>query len=473
MPIDEFILTPMISPYENMIKDVEARGISGAEVEELKTQYNRLLELGQEHSDIGAFTGACMQEDLYTKLSDSYSRALSSQAQQSTEDAANNYDDAALLKQTVDALKMAISELKRAKDEALEEAAKDPKANLAAESEFAMRYAAEHGIDMQGASAQDVENSVSSEIDATLAEKPAAYDNTAEVEALDSSSDIIPALEALIALGEEDGMTLPKFLTIQIEQGLDKAAEGAGATRDGLEYNLGWAKASAISPHHIMETEEKLKVFDELTEKQEFGVPNWTEFKWARQDVEYRNEPNKIKWAEITDRWNTLLDNLSYWALAHCSFAPYVEPWKMLPPSKKAEAILQDKDTYPGIFKERERLLEKYFGVQLKDIRNHETFQWAVQKNHLSYSEAYVSFLLDKIYPACIPCQHLSSELVQEKEAFYKEGREINPHGHWPVIRVQKYYDKKFGEGRYLSKFGQIPVPPSDAAPWKNEEPLL
>ena len=273
MPIDEFILNPMVSPYENMIKDVESRGISGAETDELKTHYNRLLQLGQEYSDIAAFTGACMQEDLYTKMSDCYSRALSSQAQQSTGDAAENYDDSALLKQTVDALKMAISELKRAKDAALEEASKDPKANLKAESEFAMRFAKQHGIDMQGATARDVEQSVSDEIDATLAEKPAAYDNTAEVEALDVSSDIIPAIEELIALGKQEGMTLPKFLKIQIEQGLDKAAEGAGATRGGLEYSLGWAQASAIGPHHIAEAEENLRVFDELAAKQNSAFP--------------------------------------------------------------------------------------------------------------------------------------------------------------------------------------------------------
>ncbi len=468
MPIDEFMLTPMISPYETMVKDVDDKGLTGSDVDDLKKAYQRLLDLGQEHSDIATFTGACMQENLYTLLSDSYSRALSQEVAEAKEGAVENYDDAALLKSSVDGLKAAIKQMLEQKEAALIEAAKDPKANLKAESEFAARFAKEQGIG--GLDADTIEAAQSKEIDENLAEKPAAYDSTAEVEALDISGDLIPGIEALIALGEQEGMTLPNFLRIQIEKGLDKAMEGGVATRGGIEYSIGWSKGSSISPHHIAEKEEELSVFDEIATNQKFGVPNWTELKWATNDVVYKYTMDKAIWDQITRRWDTLLDELSFWATAHCDYAPFIYPWKLYPDSEKPRIILQDKDTTPGLFKERERLLEKYFGIKFTEIFEHPTFKWAIQKNTLGFSEEYVEFLKTRVYPACIPCEHLPEDIVAEQEALYKDKKEINPHRHWPGLRIEKYYDLKFGDGRYLSKFGKIESPDSNAAPWTGEE---
>ena len=47
-----------------------------------------------------------------------------------------------------------------------------------------------------------------------------------------------------------------------------------------------------------------------------------------------------------------------------------------------------------------------------------------------------------------------------------KDNREINPKLTEPAERIQSYYDCKFGEGRYVSKFGAIEPIKSNAAPW-------
>lgn len=447
-----------------MIADVENRGLDNEHVDALKAAFARIEALGQEHSDIGAFTGACMQEDLYTKLSNHYAAALS--AGTSTSANPEDYDDSALLKQTVDALKMSITELKKAKENALAEAAKDPKENLGAASEFAMRFAAEQGIDMQGQTASNVAQSMNDEIDATIARAPAAYDNTAEVEALDTTGDIIQAIEALVALGEQEGMTLPRFLRLQIEQGLDKAMEGAVSTRKALEYELGWAEASAVSPFHIQAAQEKLQVFDTLSAKQQVGVPNWKELQWASKDVEYKYERDQNVFYDITQRWESILNNLSTWALAHCSFAEYVDPWKLLDPSKRRPAIESDKATLPGIIKQKERLLQKYHGISFADIFEHPTFKWAVEKNFIGYSREYIEFLRNTVYPACIPCQYLPQDIISQKEAIYQGKRVTNPNIHVPAERAQIFYDQKFGAGRHEAKFGPISRIESNAAPW-------
>lgn len=435
MPIDEFILGPMIGPYENMIKDVDSKGIVNEHVDDLKKSFERMKDLGQEHSDITTYMGICMQEDLFTKLGDFYSKALTSQVSKGVGDS-SNYDDAALLKQSIDALKQSIEIIRQGKVNALKEASQD------LEAEYS------RGIDQQ------------------LMEKPNTFNNVVEVEALDNSEDLIKPIEDLIALGEKGDITFPDFLRLQIERGLDKAMEGSGTTRNGLVYLLEWAEASKISPFHIAKYEKYLAVFDELSNSQKFGVPNSKELQWAINDVDYEFELDIIKWGNITDRWNTILDDLYTWSLAYCNHARSIDPWRILPEAKKTRAIQTSKDTLPGIIKQRERLLEKYYGITFQNIFTHETFLWAVETNNIHYSKEFVHFLKEKVYPSCIPLQHLPSKLIAEREGLSKEKKEINPKVMEPAKRVQIHYDAKFGEGIYISKFGAIETIESNASSW-------
>ena len=415
MPIDQFILNPMLDPYKNMIADVDSQGISNEQVDEMKNLYSRMENLGQEHSDITAFMGICMQEDLFGKFSNLYGQALTANAQSSSGDA-SNYNDAALLKQSVDALRSAIETIKKGKEDAIHEASKG--------------------------------------------------DNVAEVEALYQSADIINPIEDLIALGQQDGITYADFLRLQIERGLDKAMEGSVATRKGLVYSLGWAEAGKLSPHHIAKCQKHLSVFDELSTNQKFNVPNFTELKWATTDVDYEFELDIIKWENITDRWEEILDDLHTWSLAYCSHAPFVDPWRMLEEPHKSRAIQKSKDTLPGIIKQRERLMMKYYGISFSEIFTHETFLWAVETNSIHYSKEFVDFLKDTVYPTCIPLQHMPSELISERERLSKDKREVNPKVMVPAERLRAHYDSKFGEGRYVSKFGEFDKIESNAEAW-------
>ncbi|MES0489429.1 MAG: hypothetical protein ABUK01_05510 [Leptospirales bacterium] len=462
MPIDEFILGPMITPYENMIKDVDSRSISNEHTEEMKNLFKRMQELGQEHSDISEFTGICMQEDLFGKFGILYGQAITPQPTEGSADPAD-YDDAALLKQTVSALKQSIDQIRQSKEAALKEASKDPKENLANEAAFARRFAAQHGIDSQGI---DIEKAQSANIDKQIAKNPNAYNNSAEIEVLDNSEDLIKPIQDLIDLGEQEGMTFPDYLRIQIEKGLDKAMEGSVSTRKGLEYSLNWAKASMTSPFHIEKCQKHLDVFDKLASEQKFGVPNWKQLKWATNDVDYEFEPGMGKWAEITSRWESILDDIHDWSLAYCSHAGYVDPWKDIAVSRKPKAIQKSKDILPGIIKQKERLLLKYFGISFQDIFTHETFNWAIETNSIYHSKEFIEFLKEKVYQTCVPLQHMPDELIAERERLSKEDREVNPKLTEPAERTKKFYDSKFGEGRFVSKFGEITPVESNAAPW-------
>jgi hypothetical protein len=415
MPIDPMILGPMISPYENMINDVDSQGISNEHVDDMKACFTRIKDLAEQHSDITTFMGVCMQEDLFGKFSNLYSQAHTANAQESVSDP-SNYDDGTLLKQAIDALRQSIVAIQQGQKDALEEATKS--------------------------------------------------DNAVEVEVLDSSSDIIRPIEKLIALGEQGEMTYADFLRLQIEQGLDKAIEGSVSTRKGLVYSLEWAEACQISPHHIEKCRKHLSVFDELSSKQKFGVPNSKELQWALNDIDYEFEPSIIKWAEITSRWKEILDDLHEWSLAYCSHAPFVDPWKMMQEPQKSRAIQKSKDCLPGIIQQRERLFQKYFGISFQEIFTHETFEWAVKTNTIHYSKEFIDFLRNEVYPTCIPLQHMPNELIAERERLSKDKREINPKVTEPAERMRAHYNRTFGDGRYTSKYGEIEKIESNAEAW-------
>ena len=110
--------------------------------------------------------------------------------------------------------------------------------------------------------------------------------------------------------------------------------------------------------------------------------------------------------------------------------------------------------------------MQKYFGISFQDIFNHPTFLWAIEKNQIWFSKENIEFIKNRIYPACIPLELLPSDIIKEKEKIYQDKKEINPHAHYPAIRTQEYYNLKFGDGRYESKFGKITPTESNAEPW-------
>ena len=172
---------------------------------------------------------------------------------------------------------------------------------------------------------------------------------------------------------------------------------------------------------------------------------------------------------KMTPLGDQLLSDLSFWSLAYCSFAPHLEPWLLAKDS--VAATIRTQKTVPGIFKQKERLLEKYYGIKFHDIFKHETFKWAVKYNYIDYSQEWLEFVIEKIYPECKPFNDLSNQLIEERASYYKKDklsvdRQANPERNVPAKRLSEFYDNKFGEGRYRSKFGEIDEIDTASKPW-------
>ncbi|PLW94027.1 MAG: hypothetical protein C0592_04290, partial [Marinilabiliales bacterium] len=232
MPIDKMMLDPLLGPFKNMVEDCKSKNISGEHFDNLVAAVNRLEQLGQEHSDMNAFNAAVMNEGVYTNISNHYSRALSAQKTEELNSDDSNFSDENLLKMVLDGLRGAIAELKRSYEEAIKVAGShDP----VAEQKMGLDYLQRTG-EISASDAKNAQKAGEKDIEETLKKKPAAFDSSVEVEVLQNPEKLIKPIQDLIDLGEEPGMTLPKFLRIQIEKGMDKAAEGMVVQRDGQEY---------------------------------------------------------------------------------------------------------------------------------------------------------------------------------------------------------------------------------------------
>ncbi len=457
MPVDTFILDPMLGTFRTMVADCKAQNISGESFDKMCETLDRMEQLGQELDDINTFNAQLMQENLFAVFSDFYGKALSEQAQASSSSQEGGYNDAALLKQSIDGLKQAIKANRDRFNETIDTAKNyDPMADRDAAFAMAKKMGIEVTDEMREVDRQQTEQK--------MEETPNAYDNSVEVEVLQNPDDIIKPIQDIIDLGEQEGMTFPKFLRLQIEMGLDKAMEGAIVARQALETEKDFVLSAPVSPYHIQRIEKKIEAFDRLASAHKFNVPNWKELNFAYNDIDREFEPKIIKFDKITKMWEKLISDLSFWSLSYCSFAPNIEPWSLA--SNPRDAVIETQKITPGIFKERLKLAKKYFGMDFPEILNHETFKWAVEYNYISNSQEYIKFLIEEIYPLCLPFNDLPSNIIKQKEELYHSNKEGNPQSHIPVERQKEYYDRKFGEGRYQTKYGAITKSDSNAEAW-------
>lgn len=468
MPLDPMFSESILSSFRNMVDDCRNRGLSGPEFDEIETCYRRLEALAQQHDDMNAFNGQVMQEQLYMKMSDLYGRLLSKEGAAKQEE--RGYDDATLLKQSVDALRTAVQSLHDSKKQALDENAKfDPKAAFKKTMEFAARNEGKKqgpkaGFMKEAGGMNQVLDEGNKSIDETLKTTPNAYDNSVEIEELIKTELLVKPIEDLIRLGEEPGMTLPRFLRLQIERGLDKAMEGSVVVRDGMEFSYGNYAAIAFSPLYIEREKRKLDLFDKLAAENPFKVPNADELKYGLLRIDYEFEPKIKRWEDIEDRWYHMLDDLYTWSLAYCPFAPMIQPWSLA--ENPRQAVIDTQKMQPGIFRVREKQLLKYHGIGFHDIFRHETFRWQVENGLIWNSQELVEFLIHKVYPACIPHQNLPQELIGPRGELFQQKREMNPDSGNPGFRMEAFYDSKFGEGRWASKYAKPKKTQTNAAPW-------
>ena len=464
MPIDPMLTNAIFKPFSDMVEDCKAQNLSGEDFDKMCEMFNRMNELAQTHDDFNAFNGQIMQENLYVKFSNHYGRLFAAKAQQEQE--VKGYDDSTLLKQSVDALKNAVIELRKSKQNALDiNSTQDVYNSMEQGLEFAQRNQGKFGLSISDRNLKKMKEEARKDLDHIQKQRPAAFDNSAEIQELINNETIIDAIEKVIHLGEQEGMSFPRFLKIQIERGLDRAMEGVTTIRDGYEYLLAWSNAMKIHPYDIKINEEKIAAYDRLASLSDFNLPHIDQLNFEHEKIDYKYKPNVNKWEEVKRRWENMLDDLSQWSLAYTQIAPVIEPWKL---SKNPhQAVKETQGITPGIFKQRERLLNKYFDIRFLDIFKHPSFQWQVNSQWISYSQEFVEFLIEKVYPECLPNNKLSKDVIAQRKAFYKEKREMNPEDHMPLERVKIYYDSKFGNGRHEAKYGKAERYERNASPWE------
>ncbi len=470
MPIDKIMSDAILGTFRNMVQECKDKNYSGGDFNKMCECMDYMESLAQKHNDINAFNAQVMNENLYGKFSDFYGRVLSGAAIAEQEE--KGYDDDTLLKQTLDALRDAIKKIQDSKAEAIRMAEEyDPEEAIDKSFEYLGRNKEQFGMGklLNKATLKLMKMKTKKDLKQSQKDTPNAGNNSKEIEVLFEDELIIEPIKALIALGEEEGMTLPRFLRIQIEKGMDKAMEGTILQRNGYVFLYEFNKAQSYNPYEIEKNKRQIEMYDELASKSKFGIPNSHELTQRDIRIDYEFHLPIAKWNAIVRAWENLLDDLAYWSLAYTPSAPYVDPWRGYPLPQRPAAIRKSQEITPGIFKQRERLFQKYFGLSFMDIFKHETFKYKVESMHISESQEFVEFLIEKVYPQCKPFNDLSADATKERDDFYTQKRTINPEIMEPSKKFRTFYDGKFGEGRYASKFGSIEEPETNAAPWNWE----
>ena len=242
MAVDKSILDAITGGYKFYLDDMKSKNITGQYYDEVERLFKRIEELGEECSDMNELYAKMQNENITVKMSDAYTRAL-------TEEGNKKYmpqngeipDDSQLFKNNLDALRNCIKSLRDNFDNVMEKATESERMRLMVEG------------------------------------NPEA---------------LIKSIEDMIALAEEPGMTYANFLRLQIERGLDKAAQDVNV------WNL-------ISDR-----------------------------------IERKYRPDIIKRDKIYDLFHTIIGDLGFWSIAHCPFAPTdVPPWSMMKSSRRSLAV--------------------------------------------------------------------------------------------------------------------------------------
>ncbi len=456
MPLDPMILDSILGTFKNMVEDCKQKEISGEDFDAMVACYHRMEELGQSTDDMNVFNGSMMQENIYGKFSDHYSRALGAYARQASASSGDNgYDDRALLKQSINALKDAVKRLEDNYKEMLRMASSEYNE---AQSEKGLDYVGrtqKKTFDVAGGF-DSVKKQMEKSSKEAKKKTPNMFDSSVEIEVLSNPESLIKPILKVIELGEQPGMTFPTFLRMQIETGIDKAMEGTGVMRDGLVYGLEFAEAIPANPYYIEVARKKIEAFDKLAAGNRFKIPDLKELNYLHDDIDREFEPIIRKWDGIKRIWESMMWDLFDWSLSYCHFAPKIEPWSFAP--NPIEATIFDQNVTPGIFKEREKQLQKYFGMSFMDIFKHQTFEFEVKMSYFGFSQEITEFLIEEVYPHCRPFNHLPSEIIKKRGMFNAFMRspgdlELNPDLHIPNHKLRDFYNIKFGESYYESKY--------------------
>lgn len=414
--IENVYVDPLKQSYKNILDDMKNRNITGKYYDEVENLYNRLLELIETSSDISAFYVKMNDENIAVKISDAYARALSEQAEKANQGGAM-YDDDTLMKMNVNALRESVKSMRKSFDEVMSNAKESDRIRI-------------------------------------------LVDNNPE--------ELIKHVESLIALSEEPGMTYPKFLTLQIERGLDDF-NASSMTRKAIENQLECYKRLLYPYLEIKILEEKLEAYDKLAAQNKFGLVDAHEWEFVSKKIDWKYEPEIIKRDQKYNIFERILDNLDLWEMAWCPFAMNVMPWAhIFDVEERKRVIEKDKQVTQGLIWEYEKKLYHYLGLRVKDIIHDEGFIHAVKAHTMVHSQEVVEHLLVEVYPHCKPFNALPQNLIDKRTELQIAHREENPDLDKPFYILKEYYDERYGEA-YMEALsgGKRPVESiSTAKPW-------
>jgi hypothetical protein len=78
------------------------------------------------------------------------------------------------------------------------------------------------------------------------------------------------------------------------------------------------------------------------------------------------------------------------------------------------------KECYPGFFKVREDIFNRYFSMSWNDVFMHESFPNERKARRCMYTDAYIEFL-QEVYPHCNPLSVAPRELIAKAEQLHKD----------------------------------------------------
>ena len=419
MALDKTLLDPLMSGYKFYLDDLDNKKITGKYYDEIVALLDRAKQIADsvESTDLNAFYAKMQEENIMTKLADAYTHAL-------TESSSNNQsggnDDVSLLKTNIAALKNSIQTLKDNYKKMVDEA-------------------------------QDEDNKMRIIVDA-------------------NPEKVIKGIEKMIKLGEEPGMTYPRFLRIQVEEGIDKAMEGHALTQDLIEDTLNFRKAIIARDLEIAMAEEELEEYKRIASCNKFNYVETKEWNIVYDKIHRKYEPLLTKQDIIYSYYNKILGLLDFWSLSYCDFAPTIMPW-LVPccAEKSKENTIFEQKTDPGIGKGYEKLLYRYFGLQVKDIINDNEFLHLIKCDLFLYSQELTELLLVEVYPHFKPFHNLPQNIIEKRASIYKSQKDFNP-SEESANRLKKYYNSRYGEGYFEKVMAKsktvVDAPQKNAAPW-------
>lgn len=376
MALDKMMSEPLLNGYKFYLDDLDNKKITGEYYDEVTRLFNRIKEIADsvDTYDTVGFYAKMQDENIVVKISEAYTRALSSNTNSNNGQIA---DDMSLLKSNLDALRQGISTLRQNYEQQLSQAHDDI--------------------------------------------------SRRKLEKSNNPAKLIEGIEKMIALGEQPDMTYPRFLKIQIEQGLDKAMEGHVMLVDALINQVEELKTMVAPPLEIAKAEAKLLEYKHLASRNEFGYVEINEWNLALNKIDKQFAPQIAKSEAKYNLFCKIMNQLDDWSLSYCPFAPTIMPWVVLGDEQKSkENVAYTQATAPGIMKEYEKLLMKYFNLHLSDIYADELFVNSINSSMQERSSELIQYLINDVYPQCNPFKSLPQNLIEKRTDMYKGKREVN-----------------------------------------------